>query len=111
MGRSWDAEPARTRHSRDRTPLAPSPLQVPCGGLEVLDPRLGINATNNPCSGFTTGVGTGTTNQISDGYFFFHHTGSDTVDRVDPLQLNALSASLAVWAVSVRRVWRRGMVG
>jgi hypothetical protein len=32
---------------------------------------------------------------------WFHHTAADTIDRVDPNQLNLLAASLAIWAVAV----------
>ena len=75
-------------------------LGVPCGGLEVLDPRMS-GFSNNPCLGFASLSGTGATNQISDGYFWFHHTAGDTIDRVDPTQLNLIAASLAIWGASI----------
>jgi carboxypeptidase Q len=95
---------------------------VPCGGQEVLDPRIG-SFSNNPCMPFSVQSGTGEVDQISDGYFWFHHTAADTIERMDPVsivhcfvrslwrvshgcnvlqeQLQRVAASLAVWAVTI----------
>lgn len=75
-------------------------LGVPCAGLEVLDPRLS-DLPNNPCRGYSAYRGGGTTNQIADGYFWYHHTAGDTVDKLDPQQLNLVAAALATWALGV----------
>lgn len=46
---------------------------VPCGGLDVLDPRIG-SYSNNPCAPYAATQGAGTVGQISNGYFWYHHT-------------------------------------
>lgn len=73
-------------------------LGVPCGAQEVLDPRLSPYP-NNPCNGMLPPPDA--SNAIQSGYFFNHHTSADTIDRMDPHQLNFVTASLAVWAVSI----------
>lgn len=77
---------------------------VPCAGLEVRDPR-STGYPNNPCRAFfdpsVEANAPKTTGQISDGYFWYHHTASDTIDRMDPNQLQAVAATLAVWAVTI----------
>lgn len=78
---------------------------VPCAGLETRDPRA-TNFSNNPCQGMLSAAdyanpGLGSLNGISDGYFWFHHSNADTLDRMDPTQLQQVAATLAVWAVAV----------
>lgn len=100
---------------------------VPCAALEVLDPREG-GFSNNPCLGFSTTAppGTDLPGSISPGYFWFHHTyvhasagicvplsrprtralvclcsAGDTLDRMDPVQLQTVAATMAIWAVSI----------
>lgn len=92
---------------------------VPTGSMGVLDPRLSPY-DNSPCmDGVLGGVGGNsegawvqpggpgpnsvdlTNAMFSPGYFFYHHTAADTVDRMDPRQLNRASAFLAIWAVAV----------
>lgn len=72
---------------------------VPCGSLVVLDPRVGSNA-NNPCLGFSEGWPT-YSGEISEGYFWYHHTEADTVDKLDPEQLQLNVAAMSAWAYAV----------
>ena len=32
---------------------------------------------------------------------FFHHTQGDTVDKIDPLQIQTIATANAIWALSV----------
>ncbi|XP_024532914.1 carboxypeptidase Q isoform X2 [Selaginella moellendorffii] len=72
---------------------------VPCGSLVTLDPRVG-SLSNNPCKTFSNppypDVNFGTS-----GYFWYHHTQSDTVDKLSPRQLQHCAATLAVWTYSI----------
>ena len=74
---------------------------VPCAALWPYDPRVGT-AANNPCAPFASAL---TPPQmpfsVSDGYMFLHHTAADTVDKLDPAQLQTVAAANAVWALSV----------
>ncbi|KAL3702274.1 hypothetical protein R1sor_020296 [Riccia sorocarpa] len=72
---------------------------VPAGSLQVLDFRVG-NHDNNPCKGFGDGVSGGTDSSRS-AYFWYHHTEADTVDKLDPEQLQHCAATMAVWTYSV----------
>lgn len=72
---------------------------VPCSGLEVLDFRVG-NKNNNPCKDFSS-VSTAPNGDNSESYFWYHHTNADTVDKVDPEQLQASATAMAVWAYNV----------
>lgn len=74
-------------------------LGVPCGGLEVLDPRLSPLA-NNPCAGYSTYSSAGAPAYPS-GYFFYHHSQGDDLEVVDRSQLNAVALAMATWAWSV----------
>jgi len=79
--------------------LVRSALGVPCGHLGVFDPRVGEYPTN-PCRGFSDrapwhpGI-------ISEGYFWYHHSPADTIDKVDPEQAQRSAAAMAVWAYAV----------
>jgi carboxypeptidase Q len=78
---------------------------VPCSSIEPRDPRA-TNFPNNPCRDMLStadysNMALGSHNDIPDGYFWFHHSAADTVDRMDPTQLQTMAAVLAVWAVAV----------
>ena len=81
---------------------------IPCSGLNVLDPRLSTG-DNNPCTANSMGAwdapalryGVSREATYDGGYFFFHHSEADTVERIDPLQLNRCAATLAVWAYAI----------
>ena len=92
---------------------------VPCAGVEVLDPRL-VARANNPCQdaqevlqqlmlvdGWRR-VATpqvekrvGVVHQLNSGYFWYHHTAADTMDKLDETQLRRTAASMAIWAYGV----------
>lgn len=81
-------------------------LGVPCSSMPPRDPRA-TNYSNNPCrdmmsaGDFENGqLGSGN-NGIPAGYFWFHHTASDTMDRMDAAQLQRYSVVMAIWAMSV----------
>jgi carboxypeptidase Q len=74
---------------------------VPCGALWPYDPRVGP-AANNPCLQFSAALVPPTMPfHVSDGYMWYHHTESDTVDKMDPGQLQTIAAANAIWALSV----------
>jgi carboxypeptidase Q len=92
----------------DGTDIGPScALGVPCIGLNVYDPRLTPDS-NNPCTVDSMGAWTNPTAQGSmqydSQYFWIHHSQADTMERMDPRQLNSVAASLAVWAYSVAQL-------
>lgn len=70
-------------------------------GYWDLDPRNPGNYTNNPCAGFSTTVVIPASLEVSSGYLWYHHTAGDTVDKLDPTQLQQAAASMAIWASSV----------
>mmetsp|Transcript_2959 Transcript_2959/g.3494 ORF Transcript_2959/g.3494 Transcript_2959/m.3494 type:complete len:503 (+) Transcript_2959:28-1536(+) len=78
---------------------------VPCAALEVLDVRsggeIGGSYKNNPCLGFSTKDDSERQATIAEGYFWWHHTDADTVDLIDPVQLQNTATSFAVWAFSI----------
>jgi carboxypeptidase Q len=76
---------------------------VPCAGLEVLDPRVGPY-TNNPCLGFNPTSSQTYVGEIPDGYFWYHHTAADTIDKLDPTQLQLSAAAMGVWSYSVAQL-------
>jgi len=91
--------------------IAPScELGVPCIGLNVLDNRLDPRSSNNPCVADARGAWTApkllveTSAQYDSLYFFHHHSQSDTMETIDPRQLQHMSASLAVWAYAVAQL-------
>ena len=80
---------------------------IPCAGVNVVDMRLSTGE-NNPCTADSRGDWTAPASTLTSsylpydsGYFFYHHTESDTVERIDPRQLNHMSAALAIWAFSI----------
>ena len=79
---------------------------VVCSGLNVLDPRL-TSDSNNPCTADAMGVWgppsyDAANPQLYDSqYFWVHHSEADTMERVDPRQLNHGAAALAVWAYAI----------
>jgi len=84
-------------------------LGVVCSGLNVLDPRL-TSDTNNPCTADAMGVWgppsyDASNPQLYDSqYFWVHHSEADTMERVDPRQLNHGAAALAVWAYAISQL-------
>ncbi|BFI25530.1 carboxypeptidase Q [Marchantia polymorpha subsp. ruderalis] len=72
---------------------------VPAGSLQVLDPRYGDYA-NNPCRAFGDGV-SGETDPMKSAYFWYHHTEADTIDKLDPEQLQHCAATMAIWTYTV----------
>jgi carboxypeptidase Q len=38
---------------------------------------------------------------VSDGYMLYHHTEADTIDKLDPAQMQTVAATNAIWALSV----------
>lgn len=81
-----------------------------CAGFEVLDPRLSNGVTNNPCTNDAQGkwlapaYDTAEATSYDSGYFWFHHSEADTMDLIDPAQLNANAAALAVWIYSIAQL-------
>ena len=74
---------------------------VPCAALWPYDPRVGT-AANNPCLPFSAALVPPTMPfSVSDGYMLFHHTEADTVDKMDPAQLQVVAAANAIWASSI----------
>lgn len=82
---------------------------IVCAGWEVLDPRLEANpsATNNPCTIDANGAWAApeydptTQTSYNSGYFWFHHSDADTMERIDPTQFNENAAALAVWTFAI----------
>ena len=77
-----------------------------CGGLNVLDPRL-TNNGNNPCTidgAWSAPTDWNLATQYDSFYFWNHHSASDTMERMDPTQLNTVAATLAVWAYSISQL-------
>jgi carboxypeptidase Q len=83
---------------------------VPGGALWPYDPRTGWRApgtgappANNPCAPFTSdaAVPPKMPFSVSDGYMLYHHTEADTVDKLDPAQMQTVAATNAIWALSV----------
>ncbi len=76
-------------------------------GTNVLDPRL-TEGSNNPCTVNSFGSwGPPAYNlptMYDSGYFWIHHSAADTVERLDPRQLNHHAAALAVWAYAVAQL-------
>lgn len=78
---------------------------VPAASIEPRDPR-STDYSNNPCRDMLSPADfansqLGSVNDIPPGYFWFHHSAADTIDRMDPVQLQTVAATLAVWAVAV----------
>jgi carboxypeptidase Q len=78
---------------------------VPCAALWPYDPRTTIPgqpaAGNNPCAPFAGAGAPAMPFSVSDGYMWLHHTEADTVDKLDPRQLDVVAATNAIWALSV----------
>lgn len=85
---------------------------IVCAGWEVLDPRLepAPSATNNPCTIDAMGAWVAPeydpTSQTSynSGYFWFHHSDADTMERIDPTQFNKNAAALAIWTYAIAQL-------
>ena len=75
---------------------------VPCAALWPYDPRVGA-AANNPCLPFSSALVAPDLSSfsVSDGYMFYHHTEGDTVDKMDPGQMDTIVAANAIWALSI----------
>jgi carboxypeptidase Q len=81
---------------------------VVCMGTNVLDPRL-TGDSNNPCTNDAMGAWSppsySPTNMPYDSYYFWiHHSAADTIERMDPRQLNHHAAALAVWSYAVAQL-------
>jgi carboxypeptidase Q len=93
----------------DGTDIEPScATGVVCAGFEVLDPRL-TGDTNNPCMADSMGAWTQPTFSVSNipydsQYFWVHHSQADTMERMDPRQLNHVAAASAIWAYSIAQL-------
>lgn len=80
---------------------------IVCSGWNVLDPRLSNGVTNNPCTVDSMGkweapvFDPATTTEYDSGYFWFHHSEADTMDRLDPTQVNTNAAALAIWTYAI----------
>lgn len=77
-----------------------------CGGLNVLDPRL-TNNGNNPCTidgQWSAPTDWNVDTQYDSQYFWIHHSEADTMERMDPVQLNTVAATLAVWAYAISQL-------
>jgi len=82
----------------DITPMCNQ--RVPCAAFTVQDWRATADS-NNPCLMNTQGL---PTNGAGDGYFWYHHTTGDTIDKLDGAQLQRASASMAVWAYAIAQL-------
>jgi carboxypeptidase Q len=83
-------------------------LGVVCAGFNVLDPRLTPDS-NNPC--MTDAMGAWSIPSFSptslpydSQYFWVHHSEADTIERMDPRQLNHVAAASAIWAYSIAQL-------
>lgn len=77
---------------------------VPGASIMVQDPRSSLTSAYNShlCAPFQAGARMPSPLlSIPDGYFFYHHSAGDTVDVMDPLQMQAVAASLAVWSFTI----------
>ncbi len=79
---------------------------VPSAGFWALDPRFPstdlANYTNNFCTPFAGGnPPLPASLEVTPGYLWYHHTAADTIDKLDPLQLQQDAAAMAIWATSV----------
>jgi len=84
---------------------------VPCASLLVVDPRLSLRP-NNPClmpvQAALTAGGITDVARVPDasryydaGYFWYHHTESDTPDKMDVEELQLTAATLATYAYAL----------
>ncbi len=83
---------------------------IVCAGWNVLDLRLSDDTTNNPCTADSMGAWSApvfdpyTQTAYDSGYFWFHHSEADTMERIDPTQINTNVASLAIWAYAIAQL-------
>ncbi len=83
---------------------------IVCAGWDVLDPRLSNDVTNNPCTADANGAWVAPVfdpykqQGYDSGYFWFHHSEADTMERIDPTQLNTNAAALAIWTYSIAQL-------
>mmetsp|Transcript_3920 Transcript_3920/g.7097 ORF Transcript_3920/g.7097 Transcript_3920/m.7097 type:complete len:170 (+) Transcript_3920:113-622(+) len=87
-----------------------------CASWNTFDPRLDprVDATNNPCTvnNFENWAAPeiDSDGPVSDvfgsfsGYFWFHHSSADTMERVDATQLNQNVAALATWSYAIAQL-------
>jgi len=83
----------------DITPMCNK--KVPCASFTVQDWRA-THAPNNPCLMNTQGLPQSFPG--GDGYFWYHHSRGDTIDKLDPTQLQRAAASIAVWAYAIAQL-------
>ena len=65
------------------------------------------NDDTNPCTVDSHGAwsapyfDSATQSAYDSGYFWYHHSDADTIERLDPHQLNANAAALAIWTFAI----------
>jgi hypothetical protein len=80
---------------------------IVCAGVNVLDTRLANGASNNPCINDAMGAWEApvfdieTQTMYDSGYFWYHHSEADTMETIDPEQINRVAASLAIWTYAI----------
>ncbi|XP_024391998.1 uncharacterized protein [Physcomitrium patens] len=75
---------------------------VPSGSLNVEDVRCGSD-DNNPCLPYSHAPypAFDEDNFLKSGYFWYHHTAADTIDKLSSRQLQHCAATLGVWVYAI----------
>ena len=83
---------------------------IVCAGWNVLDPRLSDSLFNNPCTNDARGAWSAPSYDINSysmydsGYFWFHHSAADTMETLEPDQLNRGTAAIAIWTYAIAQL-------